>query len=267
MRYKVDHDYHIHSKISLCSGDPEQTNERILAYAESNGLKRICLTDHFWDEAVKSESIIDFYSVQNYGHIAKALPLPKSKTCEFLFGCETDLDKNYTLGISSERCNSFDFIIIPTTHLHMNGFTIEEKDFSPERRAVLWVKRFEALLNKKLPFNKVGIAHLACPLIASSSREDYLKVLSLIPVAEMHTLFSKAAKIGVGIELNSADMSFTDDEADTVLKMFRIAKTEGCKFYLGSDAHHPQELDKAPAIFERAIDFLNLTEQDKFYIK
>jgi histidinol phosphatase-like PHP family hydrolase len=46
--------------------------------------------------------------------------------------------------------------------------------------------------------------------------------------------------------------------------MFRIAKAQGCRFYLGSDAHHPDELLKARRIFERAIDLLDLRESDKF---
>ena len=52
MRFKFDSDLHIHSKISLCSGDERQTGERILQYAKDNGLKTVCITDHFWDENV-----------------------------------------------------------------------------------------------------------------------------------------------------------------------------------------------------------------------
>lgn len=264
MRYIVDHDYHIHSKISSCSNDPEQTNERILQYAEENRLKRICITDHFWDETVEGAS--DWYAPQNFEHISKSLPLPQGSETEFLFGCETELDKVCKLGISKERFEKFAFVIIPTTHLHMSGFTIDQRDFSVENRANIWVTRLENLLNMDSPFSKIGIAHLACSLIAPSSREDYLKTLSLIPTEAMCRLFKKAANLGVGIELNASDMSFSDTEADTVLRMFRIAKEEGCKFYLGSDAHHPQELDSAVSVFERAIDYLKLTEDDKFHI-
>ncbi len=57
MRYAVDHDMHIHSGISVCSKDPEQTPGRILKYAVDNNLKTIVLTDHFWDEAF--EYIVD----------------------------------------------------------------------------------------------------------------------------------------------------------------------------------------------------------------
>ncbi len=57
MKYIVDNDLHIHSKISSCSNAPEQINERILQYAEENGLKTICLTGHFWDEK-KDSSVV-----------------------------------------------------------------------------------------------------------------------------------------------------------------------------------------------------------------
>ena len=52
MRFTYDHDLHIHSRISPCGGDPNQTPERILQYAVDNGLKTICVTDHYWDGTV-----------------------------------------------------------------------------------------------------------------------------------------------------------------------------------------------------------------------
>jgi len=265
MRYVIDHDYHIHSKISLCSNDEEQTNERILQYAKENNLKKICLTDHFWDETIPVK--MNFYELQNYAHIKKALPLPTDESVEFLFGCETEMNRNFKVGISNALLDKLEFVIIPTTHFHMVGFTIKEENaVSPESRAKIWIERLEALLNMDLPFHKIGIAHLVCPLLAPN-REDYLKVLELLPSEKLMELFKKAADLGVGIELNSFDMKFKDEEADTVLRPFKIAKQCGCKFYLGSDAHHPSEFKNTKAVFERAIDLLDLTEEDKFHIK
>ena len=265
MRYVIDHDFHIHSKISLCSKDEKHTTERIIQYAEENNLKKICLTDHFWDESIDVK--MNFYEVQNYAHIEKALPLPKSDKVEFLFGSETDMDRNLRLGISKETFDKFSFVIIPTTHLHMMHFTISEQDgATPEGRARVWIERLEALLNMDLPFRKIGIAHLVCPLIAPK-REEYLKVLELLPTKKLEELFKKAANLGVGIEINSFDMKFDDSEEDTVMRIFKIAKQCGCKFYLGSDAHHPNEFNGAKAAFDRAIDILDLTEEDKFHIK
>lgn len=265
MRYIFDNDLHIHSFLSLCSKDPEQTPEAILQYARDNGLKTVALTDHYWDSAVSGAS--SFYSVQNYERQSQSKPLPQADGISFLFGCETELDKNMTLAIPKERFDDFDFIVIPITHFHMKGFTITEEDASSvEGRARVWVMRLEGLLDMKLPFGKIGLAHLACPLIAPA-REDYLKVLELLPEEKLYSLFGKCAQLGVGIELNSSDMSFSCEEAETVLRMFKIAKECGCKFYMGSDAHHPKGLKEAKGIFERAIDMLGLTEDDKFIIK
>ena len=266
MKYQIDHDLHIHSQISLCSKDPEQTTARILQYAKDSGLRQICLTDHYWDDTQPGAST--WYQKQPFAHIAQALPLPKDDDVEFLFGCETDMDKFFTIGIPPQRFEDFAFVIIPTTHLHMTGFTIsEEWADSHEKRAELWVKRLDALLDMPLPFHKVGIAHLACGMIFRRSREDYLRVLELLPSAELERLFSKAAKLGCGIELNQSDMSFADEEADRVLRMFRVAKSCGCKFYLGSDAHHPENFAKTKAIFERAVALLELQESDKFHLQ
>lgn len=264
MKYKIDHDLHIHSHISSCSNDPEQNNERILRYAEENGLTTICLTDHFWDEGVEGAS--GWYAPQNFERISKAKPLPRTDKVRFLFGCETELNRSLTVGVSREKYDCFDFIIIPTTHFHMKGYTLTEEELvSHETRAVAWMRRLDAVLNMDLPFHKVGIAHLTCGLIAPT-REEYLATLDAVPTEEMERLFAKASAVGVGIELNSSDMSFKDEETDTVLRPYRIAKKQGCKFYLGSDAHHPNTLDRARSTFERAVELLELSEDDKLPI-
>lgn len=264
MRYIVDNDLHIHSEISLCSRDPEQSNERILKYAIDNGLKTVCVTDHFWDEKVVGAS--EWYSKQGYGHISQAKPLPTHEGIRFLFGCETELNGDLVLGVSEERYDCFDFIVVPTTHFHMKGYTLtEEECATPESKADAWVRRFDAVLNMNLPFRKVGIPHLTGGLI-DADRERFLKVLELLPEDEMRRLFTKAAKLGVGIELNSSDMGFTESEAELVLRPFRIAKECGCKFYFASDAHHPFALDRSKEIFERVVDMLGLEESDKFIL-
>lgn len=174
------------------------------------------------------------------------------------------MKRDFTIGIPKSRYDDFKFIVVPTTHLQMREFTIYPEDAeSNERRAKLWVKRFDVLLDSDLPFYKTGVAHLACPLINNASREDYLQVLDLIPTDEMERLFSKAKNVGIGIELTKSDMSFKDDEADRVLRMFKVAKGCGCKFYLATDGHHPKNFENSIEIFDRAITLLNLQESDK----
>lgn len=262
MKFQIDHDLHIHSCLSSCSRDPQQSTETILDYAKRHKLHTVCLTDHYWDQAVPGPS--DWYAPQDYDHIAQALPLPRAEEHEFLFGCETEYRADGVLGMPLSRMDDFDFVIIPTTHLHMSGFTITPEDKeSNERRAAAWLRRLDGVLDMDLPFRKIGIAHLACHLI---NKHGYLEVLDLIPTSELERVFKKAASLGCGIELNASDFGFADEDADRVLRIFRVAKICGCKFYLGSDAHHPNQLDGAIPRFARAIDLLELTEDDKFII-
>ena len=266
MRYVIDHDYHIHTQLSLCSRHPEQTVENIIKFAKANALTSICITDHYWDSAVAGAS--SWYSRQGFDHISKVLPLPEDSEVRCLFGCEADMDKNMTIGVSKEMYRTFDFIIIPTTHLHMNTFTVsDDGSEDSETRASLWALRFDALLKSDLPFKKVGVAHLACTLTDPRSYEDYLTTLNLIKSTDMHDLFTVASKKGLGIELNSSDMEQAIKHPDTVLRMFKIAKDAGCKFYLGSDSHTPEGFEGVIDVFNYSIDALGLTEDDKFRIE
>ena len=269
MRYKVDHDYHIHTRISPCAGNPpEQSPERILQYAREEEYHTVCVTDHYWDEDIPTGNVM--YQELGYAKISSELPLRKADGIRLLFGCEGDMAVNNVIGIPERRYDDFEFIIIPTTHLHMGPFVLsrEESDHpTVAGRAAAWIQRFDAVLSKQLPFHKVGLVHLATPLINMVSREAYLQTLEYIPDAEMERLFAKAAQLGVGIELNRDDMMFSDAEEDIVLRMFRIAKNQGCKFYFGSDAHTVKWLLHSRPVFERAVDKLALEESDKFIIK
>ena len=264
MRFQLDHDYHIHSQLSLCSNDPAQNTDNILKIAEKLGLRQIVLADHYWDERVRRK-IIDFYETQNFAHISKALPLPQSENCQFLFGCETEMTKYKTVGIPKSRYKEFDMILIPIDHFHMNGFTISKKDYpSIQGQAKRWVERFDHLMHMDLPFHKLGLAHLATACMHHPNREKYLLTLDAISNDDLCRLFKQAAQVGCGIELNLSDMDFADHEQESVMRMFHIAKECGCKFYLGSDSHEPEELDTAMENFQWAVDMLELTEEDKF---
>ncbi len=263
MRYIIDHDLHIHSGLSSCSNDENQNATTILNYAKQNGLKTVCVTDHYFDSDVEGAST--WYLKQNYEHISKILPLPTSNGINFLFGCETELNKELVLGIPQKRLDNFKFIIIPTTHFHMVGYTIPEyaKD-SVEEKVKLWISHLDAVLNMNLPFEKVGIAHIACDLLFYNDKPRYKQLLDTIPQAEMERLFTKCAKLGVGIEINRADFKYSEVEKDSVLRIFKTAKNCGCKFYLGSDAHHPSDFNETIYYFNKAIDDIGLTENDKF---
>lgn len=261
MKFTVDHDLHIHSYLSSCSKDPTQTSERILEYAREKGLRRIALTNHHWDSSIDGAS--GFYRPQDYAHIASALPLPTADGIEFLFGCETELRLDLTLGLARENMDKFGFIIIPTTHMHMEGFTVK-RGASLAERAEAYTERLDAVLNMDLPFHKIGIAHLTCQHIARGEWRDHISVINLVSDGDFHRLFARAAEVGVGIELNIPIRGYEGEDLESILRPYRIAKEEGCKFYLGGDAHRARELDIVYDRFPLIVDALALEESDKF---
>lgn len=264
MRYFFDHDLHIHSWISDCSRDPKQTPEAILQYAVDNGIKKLCLTDHYWDERIPGAS--GWYQMQNTAWIDRAKPLPQTDGIEFLFGAETDMSADGTIGVDRKTAENLAFIIVPTTHLHMNGFTCRGDEDAAER-AKLYVSRYDVLLNADLPFEKVGIAHLTCSLMYP--QKNYFEVLDRVSDAEFRRLFTRSAELGLGIELNFSAIHkdgtpYTWEQEGSVLRPYALAKECGCKFYFGSDAHHPAELASEKRNAETIIDLLDLKESDKF---
>ena len=72
---------------------------------------------------------------------------------------------------------------------------------------------------------------------------------------------------GADVEINADEMKFKYGKPENALKVYRIAKECGCKFYMGSDAHTLQERNLTKERFERAIDLLSLKEEDKFSIQ
>ena len=259
MRFVADHDFHIHSTISPCCHDENQTPEAILEYAKENELKKVCLTNHLWDEKVESEA--DWHEKQRFSCLSSVLPLPKDPEVEFLFGAEVDMDYNYVVGVSEERYDIFDFLVISTTHLHLAGNTVRTKIQTPEEAAEKWVVRFEELLKKSLPWHKTGVAHLTCGHIFKGRTPE---VISLISDEKLYGIFSDCAKKKLGIELNMKTLFLSDDEKSILLRPYYIAKDCGCKFYFGSDSHKREALNSAKQNFENIIDLLDLKETDKF---
>lgn len=265
MKYIIDHDYHIHSFLSPCSRDPEQNPERILRYAKENGYKNIVLTNHLWDTSKKN-----FYldpPDQKYTSIAQALPLPQADGIQFRFGCETDMDKNFVLGIEKDTFDKLDFVIISTTHLQLYGKTIE-KGATLAQRAELYIKRIEKVLESGLDFTKVGIPHPASG--HASPDNPFNELFDLIGEENIKRTFTKVAQSGAGMEINSFDFNFSNKSSkhiEAILRFYNILRECGCKFYLGSDAHHPDALDRAPQSFKTAVNELGLTEDEKFKIR
>ena len=263
MSFPIDHDLHTHTVLSSCSGDPLQTPERLLRHAVENGYTVQCVTDHLWDSRVPGAS--GWYAPQDVEHIKKSLPLPKDDRVKMVFGCETEFTGGKHLGLHPSRYDDMGFIVIPPNHFHMRGFVRPVSYDTEEKIADLLVERLEEISLMDLPFRKVGIAHMVCSLIFTEG--DELAVYRAVDEKRFRAVMHRFARLGAGIEINTScfgDMT-PENECD-YLRLYRLAKAEGCKFYLASDAHHPSELDLVGRYAKPVIDALGLTENDLFRI-
>ncbi len=262
MAVKIDHDLHQHTFLSACSSDPEMSAAKILEHALASGYHTVCLTDHLWDNKVPGSS--DWYRPQDIAHIQQALPLPQADGIRFYFGCETEYCGGKKLGLAPESYDLFDFIVIPPDHFHMVDFVRPAAYNTPALVADLLQERLEELQLLDLPWTKLGIAHLTTSLIFPEG--DVLEVIAQLSEQRLARIFSGFAQKGTGIELNAS--SFRGDwqkDEELSLKIYRIAKAAGCKFYFASDAHGVASLPIKKQL-EPVVLALGLTQQDIYQI-
>jgi len=264
MLFPIDHDMHCHTQLSSCSSDPAQSIQAILEHARSHGYTLQCITDHLWDNLVPGSS--GWYAPQDVEHVCRNLPLPHDDQVRLVFGCETEFCGGKKLALHPSHYDTFDFIVIPPNHFHMKNFVRPDTYDSEQKIADLLVERLEEISDIDLPWRKVGIAHMVCGLIFKEG-DQYL-VYQLVDEKRFRAVMSKFARLGAGIEINlSCFGPGWEEHSDAALRLYRLAKDEGCKFYLASDAHHPAGLsvvpDRAPAV----VEALGLTRADLFALQ
>lgn len=256
--FPIDHDLHCHTHLSGCSNDPEHTVANILAHAKARGYAAQCFTDHFWDAPAVPGSADTYLDGRDLPQISADLPLPDGGGIRIEFGCETELSADGTLGVAPEHHDRFGFIVIPPNHFHMTGFVCPAGCDTAEKRAELLVSRLETLAKMDLPWEKVGIAHMNCGLTFREGAPS--DVFDAVEEDRYRAAMRVFAGKGAGIELNCS--SFTNKDfarrPESHFRLFRMAKEEGCRFYLASDAHHPAELELVPTVGPGVVEALGL---------
>lgn len=275
--FKINHDLHNHTGLSVCSSDKSFSAEHIVAHAKECGYDTVCITNHCWDEEIPCTS--EFYRLQPLSHIRKALPLPKDDEVKCLWGIETEYCGKEKLGLLPKHFDEFDMIIVPVNHF-MKGFTIEDRDYTNGEYFKLQLERLEELLLLDLPWKKIGIAHLTW--WEPDEADDVNELLALED--RYFKVFKTLAERGAGIEFNSDTFKWSHpsvkDELeklppasrhgkctsyDKLLWLYSLAKKAGCKFYIGSDSHTHLRLDWPKMYISRIIDDLKLEESDRFF--
>ena len=247
----IDHDFHLHTNLSLCA-HKDATLDYFLKKAESEGLRRIAITDHLWDGSVEalSDKAREFYAPQDFEHIARlraeiAAHNASGVGPHVFFGAEAEYDyKNRRPAITPEAAEQLDVLLVPNSHTHL---TMPESFYEPyEKHVEYMTDAFMDIVNSDVAKYVTAIPH---PFMAVCCPYDDKLLLEQIPDDTFKRCFTAAAEKGIALELNPnyfkkkilPDYTRNDTLAaiyrDPSTRMLRIGKDCGCRFTVGTDCH------------------------------
>lgn len=258
----ITHDFHVHTVISSC-GKESATVENYMRIAKEKGLTKIGFADHMWDSAIEGAS--RWYAPQNYEHVAQIkseIEKYKDSGVKIYFGCEGEYDYPHRgVAMTEETAEKFDFILIPHSHTHI---TMPKDYYEPYQKCIdFMVQAYEDIINSNVSRYITSMAH---PFMACKSPYDNRILMPLIPDDTYRRLFSKTAEKGIALEIQTPCFA-RDLEPDavagqhTLIRIYSMAKEEGCKFTFGSDAHNTLEYPHIE-IANEVADLLSLKEDD-----
>ncbi len=260
--FSMKHDLHCHSTLSSCCKEEACTADAVFAQAHQWGYDTLCLTNHMWDPDVPGAW--PWYAPQTVEHVLSALPLPTYPDMRTLMGCEIELSRDGVLALRRDHFDLFDFVVIPPNHMHMLDFVRPRSMDTPAKIAEHFMARMELLAGMDLPFEKIGFAHLTTSLMFREG--NVLDVFGAIEEKRMMPVFERLARAGAGIELNGAAFAKYDEAPEAYLRIYRMAKRAGCKFYCSSDAHTLAAYARVREVLPPIVEALELTGDDRYVV-
>lgn len=258
---KIQHDIHVHTVLSSCTHDPEQTVANILTKAEEIGIKCIGFADHLWASHIPGAS--PWYKPQDENHVLsiKEELAKVDSPVKVLVGCESEFTGE-TCGIDSKTAELFDFVILPCSHFHMIDFVRSSDITSPEQQAKLLIER----LNDVLKYEFLdGLAH-PYTIVGGSAIMD--EVAAYMRKADDFKRFlDKAAEKQVSIEIHVGYfpqlMKKEDPEfnQESIMYLLEMSKKAGCLFHFASDSHSIENFGNTIKL-QSIADELCLKEED-----
>lgn len=273
---KINHDFHLHTELSICSGGPGKggTLKGYLETAKREGLKYLGFSDHFWDAGVGFDGLYEnseqkngvpyFYKTQNFEHISKLkeeIDATDTGDVTVFFGAEGEYDPIHrNIAITEEVAEKLDFLTVPNSHTHMMMDKELAKDNYAHRdfmmRAlhdILDCPMSRYLYSTSHPFEANAEA-----VIRVTSDDDLKRVWS--KCAEKNVAFE--INIGTFLMISHSDKDGNRSVPEQYHRMISIAKDCGCKFVFGSDAHSTVRHDNYAKNCDTASDMFGITEND-----
>ncbi len=263
---RFHHDFHVHT---IYSNDTSKkaTVENYVAKALELGLQKVGFAEHFWDENVPGAN--PWYQALHFDHVAQVREDMKPfADCglQMYFGCEVEYDAaSRKPAITAEVAEKFDFVIVPNSHSHV---TMPKEYYDvKEKHKDFILDAFRNIISCDVSRYVNGIAHpfslVRCPYPCDD-------LIELVSDDEFKALFADTAKAGIALEINMGSylgglgqlgLDISRAEECQLMRMFRIAKAEGCHFFFGSDAHASSHMENHQYT-DVLADLLGLTEAD-----
>lgn len=105
------------------------------------------------------------------------------------------------------------------------------------------------------------VAHTFSP--CGFSKDLQKRMVEAVSDEQYLECFSIAAKMGVGIEINTGAFKFSENDFvdEPMIRVMKLAKAAGCKFTFGTDAHSLAGLDKI-RMADRITELCDINEAD-----
>lgn len=273
---KIDHDFHVHTKLSVCAGPDGGTYDAYIDQFKKVGLKKVGFADHYWDELVGHDamsieskcypSVDYFYRTQNTEHVLELKWEIEAKgDCgiDVFFGAEVEYDPvRRDIALSEEHAELFDFVIVPNSHTHM---MMPKAFYEPyEKHLEFMTEAYLDIISSPLKSKILSVAH---PFTAVACPYDYTELMALIGDDRYKSLFDKTAETGIAVEINASCCSSLLEAPESrraaeYVRMFNLARECGVRFTFGSDAHLLSEHEKYIEKCQAAVSLVGLDESD-----
>ena len=258
---KIEADLHVHTILSSCCSDHQQTVENVVPFLMDRGIRKIAFTDHMWNNPSVAPS--GWYAPQNGRSILERKTRLKDMLFPIpvLFGAEADMCAPDKIGITKDFREKLDVVLLATDHFHMRGFM--EDLPGPEEIAKIgpyMMKFFRAGLNS-------GLADILVHPLAPCGgwRKNLAQIIESVSDSEMNEALCMAAEKKIGMELNAAVITALEKDGgphySAYLELMKKAKKAKCLFTIGSDSHSLDDFKTLEAA-ERFADAMELTAAD-----
>ena len=260
---KVDIDTHLHTPLSKCCFDQQETIENVASLLAGRGYRLLAVTDHVWGHPTVAPN--EWYARHPEQGTLEQADYIHTHASEFpltvLASCEADMKAPGIYGITDAMREKLDVIMLSTDHFQLRDFVEQPSEVTPDNLAKLMMKFFRAAVKES------GAQIFSHPLFTSSYGEYYDRTMDCIGDAELLDALGEAAAKGIALEINAmllyGCVSKDTFKWETLLRVFSLAKQAGCKFTFGSDAHKMEHFNY-DYLSAKMADEAGITEQDIF---